>query len=160
MKPLNKITQEVRKKVLKGAKIYHNTSFPVLRKEDNKFYLAVFVTFYAMEEVHLGTVERPTYWMLLDISTGDVVKEYFTRDVEFSDAPYRRYVITGNVEFAQVFNSYYDEAFDLLETCRDNILHSNTFNESVYNAYLKKILATVPNDYKRFYQDLSNVITD
>jgi len=82
------VNSNIQSKVLNGSKTPHSTSYPVIYKENGKYYLAVFVFFYSREDIEAGAVERPTMWALADIETGEIIEERLTKDKEFSDASY------------------------------------------------------------------------
>ena len=63
----------IQKNVLDGAKIPHSTSYPVIRNEGGKYYLAVFTFFYSRENIEAGSVKRPTVWAIADIAASRTV---------------------------------------------------------------------------------------
>ena len=141
--------------ILAGTKIPHSTSYPVIRQENNKYYLAVFVFFFTRDDIETGKVDRPTVWAIADIDTGEMIEERQTQDKEFSNAPYDvKYDVHSDGQH-DTSEQYYEEALSLLDIVRDNIIKSDIFNSEVYAEYMKMILASIPDEYKRFYNDLS-----
>jgi len=141
--------------VLNGAKTPHSTSYPVIHKENDKYYLAVFVFFYSREDIEAGTVERPTMWAIADIETGEIIEERQTNDKDFSNAPYDvKYNIRSDAQY-DTSKKYYDEAFAILDSSRRKIIETGKFYPGEYKYYLDKIVANIPEEYKRFYYDLS-----
>lgn len=151
---VNKIIQH---NILSGRKIPHSTSQPVIYKENNNYYLAVFVFFFNKEDIAAGKVDRPTIWAICDFETGEIIEERETRIIEFSDASYEvKYDVhtTGKIDTSR---EYYTEAFSILDEVRLKILNEKIFDYDKYQLYMKKILANIPNEYKRFYEELGQI---
>lgn|GEM_PF-2125321 len=150
------INRKLQKNVIADIKVPHGVSQPVLRYQDGKYYLAVFVFFYNSDDIKSGMVRRPCMWVLADLATGDIVKRFDTRDdLEFSNAPYDiKYNIRSDTKF-DTSKEYYDKAFRLLDSVRIDLLTGKEFSTGMYNDYLEKIVANIPDEYKRFYIDLS-----
>ena len=149
------INNYLQKKVLSGKKVPHSTSYPVIYSEKGKFYLAVFVFFYSREDIEAGAVERPTMWAIADIETGEIIEERLTKDKDFSDASYDiKYSVRADAQY-DTSKKYYDEAFAILDSCRSKIINTGKFYPGEYKFYLDKIIANIPKEYQRFYQDLS-----
>ena len=145
----------IQNNVLNGAKTSHSTSYPVILKECGKFYLAVFTFFYSREDIEAGMVERPTMWAIADIETGEIIEERLTKDKDFSDASYDiKYCVRADGQY-DTSKKYYDEAFAILDSCRSKIISTGKFYPGEYKFYLDKIVANIPKEYQRFYQDLS-----
>ena len=145
----------LQKSVIDGKKIPHSTSYPVIVKENGKYYLATFTFFYSREDIEAGMVERPTMWAIADIETGEIIEERLTKDKEFSDASYdKKYSVRADAQY-DTSKKYYDEAFAILDSCRSKIINTGKFYPGEYKYYLDKIIANIPKEYQRFYQDLS-----
>lgn len=149
------INSKIQSNILNGSKIPHSTSYPVLYKENGKYYLAVFIFFFSREDIEAGAVERPTIWALADFETGKIIEERLTKNKDFSDAPYD---IKYNVRADGVYDTskkYYDEAFAILDSCRSKIINTGKLYLGEYKFYLDRIVANIPKEYQRFYCDLS-----
>lgn len=145
----------IQKNILNGAKTPHNTSYPVIIKENGKYYLATFTFFYSYEDIETGMVERPTMWAIADIETGEIIEERLTKDKEFSDASYgTKYNVRIDVRY-DASKEYYDRVFEVLDSCRKDIISAGNLNTEKYRTYLHSITANVPVAYRRFYEDLS-----
>lgn len=145
----------LQKNVIDGKKIPHSTSYPVIYKENDKYYLAVFVFFFSREDIEAGSVERPTMWAIADIETGEIIEERLTKDKDFSNASYdKKYSVRADAQY-DTSKKYYDEAFAILDSCRSKIINTGKFYPGEYKFYLDKIIANIPKEYQRFYQDLS-----
>lgn len=145
----------LQKAVIDGKKIPHSTSYPVIIKENGKYYLATFTFFYSREDIETGMVERPTMWAIADIETGEIIEERLTKDKDFSDASYDiKYNVRADREY-DTSKRYYDEAFAILDSCRSKIINTGKFYLGEYKFYLDKIIANIPKEYQRFYLDLS-----
>jgi len=145
----------LQRNIMDGAKTPHSVSQPVIYKEDGKHYLAMFVFFYTREDIETGAVDRPTMWVTADIETGEIIKEYETKEKDFSDAPYDvKYNVRSDVQY-DTSKEYYDKAYTILDSVREKLISSRKLYALEYKAYLDRILANIPQDYQRFYRDLS-----
>lgn len=149
------IYTSVQNNILRGCKLPHSTSQPVIYNEKGKYYLAVFVFFFTREDIETGMVDRPTMWVLADIETGEIIEERQCKDIDFSDAPYDiKYNVRADAQY-DTSKEYYDEAFLILDSVRDKIINMGKLYKGEYQFYLDKILANIPKEYQRFYTDLS-----
>ena len=97
--------------ILGGRKIAHGTSQPVIYRESDQYYLAVFVFFYTQEDIEAGTVSRPAMWAIADIETGEIIREYKTKEKDFSDAPYDvKYNIRSDAKY-DTSKTYYQRFY-------------------------------------------------
>ena len=151
----NTINLRIQKNILNGIKTPHSTSYPVIYCENNKYYLVCFVFFYTREDIDTGKIDRPTVWTIADIKTGEIIREYETKEKEFSDAPYDvKYNVCPNTQY-DTSKEYYDDTFAILDSVREEFLKTGQINLEKYKEYMKKILVNIPDSYKRFYLDLS-----
>lgn len=149
------IFTELSKKILRGAKIPHSTSQPVIYEEGGKYFLAVFVFFFTHQDIEAGEVDRPTHWAVCDLETGEILKEYETKDKDFSDAPYDvKYNVRADGQY-DTSKEYYDKAFAVLDSVREKLLKEGHLYRAEYDYYLNMILKNIPKDYQRFFRDLS-----
>ena len=149
------INDKLQKAVLNGSKTPHSTSYPVIRNESGKYYLACFVFFFTKEDIAVGKVNRPEVWAIADIETGEIIEERQARDNDFSDASYDiKYDIHGNSQY-DTSRQYYEKAFAILDCVREKIISTGIFCKNEYRNYLDMILANIPDEYKRFYANLS-----
>ena len=149
------INNHFQKNVMGGVKIPHSTSQPVVFFEDGKYYLASFVFFYTKADIENGEVDRPNMWLVADIETGEIIREYETKEKEFSDAPYNvKYNIRSDEKY-DTSKDYYDKAFAILDSVREKIIKDGKFYKGEYQYYLNMIMANIPKEYRRFYTDLS-----
>ena len=150
-----KANSNIQKSILDGTKIPHGVSQPVVLQKDQKYFLAVFVFFYNREEIEVGMIERPTMWAIADIENGEIIKEYETKEKDFSDASYDvKYNVRTDGEY-DTSKEYYDKAFTILDSVRSKIIKDGKFYKGEYQYYLNMILANIPKEYQRFYTDLS-----
>ncbi len=149
------INNNLQKNIMGGAKIPHSTSQPVLYFQDGIYYLATFVFFYSKDDIENGKVDRPTMWAIADIENGEIIKEYETKEKDFSDASYDvKYNVRTDGEY-DTSKEYYDKAFTILDSVRSKIIKDGKFCKGEYQYYLNMILANIPKEYQRFYTDLS-----
>ena len=149
------IVDKIANTILNGVKIPLSMSQPVIYQEDEKYYLAVFVFFFTKDDIEKGTVDRPTMWAIANIETGETIKKYETKEKDFSDAPYDvKYNVRSEAKY-DTSKSYYDKAFAILDSVREQIIRTGELPKEEYQAYLDMIVANIPKDYQRFYKDLS-----
>lgn len=147
--------RNIQNSILNGVKIPHSTSQPLIFGEDGKYYLAVFVFFFSREDIEKGLVERPTMWAVADIETGKIIETRQTKNKEFSDASYKiKYNVRADAQY-DTSKKYYEKAFAILDSCRNEIINTDRFNPEEYKHYLDMIVANIPKEYQRFYFDLS-----
>ena len=146
---------KIQRGVLGGVKVPHSTSQPVIYKEDGKYYLAAFTFLFSKEDIEAGMVARPTVWTIADIITGEIIKEYETKEKDFSDAPYDvKYNVRADGQY-DTSKAYYDKTFAILDSVRDKLIKTGKLYMLEYQAYLDRIIANIPREYQRFYRDLS-----
>lgn len=93
-------------------------------------------------------------WLISELKNGKIIDKRLTINSEFSEAPYKHYCIkTNNVSRAP--EEYYDQTFELLDQCRQKIICEEDFPYELYEEYLEKITTYIPEEYKRFYFELS-----
>lgn len=151
----SEVNMSIQKSILGGAKTPHSTSYPVLYYENEKYYLAVFTFFYSREDIEVGTVDRPTFWAIADIETGEIIEERDSKKIDFSDASYDvKYNVRADGQY-DTSKKYYDEAFTILDSVRSKLISTGKLYRAEYQYYLDKIIANIPKEYQRFYRDLS-----
>ena len=134
----------------------HIISLPVIvRDDEGAYFMAVYEFFFNRDDVNAGKVDRPTSWAVADINTGKVLRKYTTMEREFSDASYEvKYNIQEDNETDNEQDTY-AETFALLDIVRSKIINENVFDEETYAKYMQMVMSSVPNEYQRFYTDLS-----
>lgn len=149
------INRNIQEKVLNEKKVPHSTSYLVIHKEADKYYLAVFVFFFSKEDIEVGMVERPSIRGIADVENGELIAIRKTVENEFSKASYDvKYDIRSKIQY-DTSKKYYDEAFEILDRCRHYLIEKNEINMELYERYLDKILANITEAYQQFYRDLS-----
>lgn len=147
--------KNIQNSILRGVKTPHSISYPVIHKENGKYYLAVFTFFFSKKDIEKGAVERPTMWTIADIETGEIIEERLAKEKEFSDASYDvKYSVRADTQY-DTSKKYYDETFAILDSCRRKIISTGKYSPQEYKLYLDKIIANAPKEYQRFYRDLS-----
>lgn len=102
-----------------------------------------------------GEVDRPSLWLIADIETLEILKEYPTTEKEFSDAPYNmKYSIQSDGKY-DASKNYYAKTYQLLDSVREKIIKEGKPDIEEYQRYLDRIMANTPKEYCRFYRDLS-----
>ena len=160
----SQINKRVKKELLSKIKEPHVVSYPVIYLEGDEYYLAVFITLYKEEEIKEGYLGRPTKWSFFDIDSGVLDKISYkigelevldTNKKEFSSGLYNmKYNIKSDEEYDRS-QEYYEEAFKILDRCKESIINEGKIDLAEYRRYLAKILKNVPENYRRFYLELS-----
>lgn len=149
------VNQKIQARVINGVKTPHSSSYPVIVQDNDEYLLAVFTFFFSKDDIEAGTVSRPTLWTTADIESGEIKAEYQAKDNDFSDASYNvKYDIHSNKEY-DTSKEYYEKAFEILDSVRKKILAEGVLDKTEYAKYMDMILANIPEEYKRFYIDLS-----
>ena len=124
----------------------------------------MFITLYKEGELKEGYLGRPTKWSFFDIDSGVLDKISYkigelevldTNEEEFSSSLYN---IQYNIKSVEEYNGseeYYEEAFKILDRCKESIMNEAKIDLAEYRKYLAKILKNVPENYRRFYLELS-----
>lgn len=149
------VNANIQNNVLSRVKTPHSTSYPVIIEENGHFYLAAFIFLYSRKDIEEGMVERPTIWVVANIETGEIIEERHTLDNDFSDASYEvKYNIRSDKKY-DTSKEYYNNAFSILDSCRKRVLEYGELERDEYGEYLHLIVANIPEEYQRFYYDLS-----
>ena len=161
----SQINKRVKKELLSKIKEPHLISYPVIYLDGYEYYLAVFITLHKESEIKEGYLGRPTKWAFFDIDSGALNKEISnkigelevldTNEEEFSSSLYN---IQYNIKSVEEYNGseeYYEEAFKILDRCKESIMNEAKIDLAEYRKYLGKILRNVPENYRRFYLELS-----
>lgn len=155
MEKTKNINATIQNNLLKGVKIPYSISQPVIFVKDDKYSLAVFVFFFTKNDIESGMINRPTMWAIANIDNGDIIEIINTKEKDFSEASYNiKYDVRSN-EGYDTSREYYDKAYDILDEVRRQIINKGIVNREKYDEYLNMILANIPEEYKRFYLDLS-----
>ena len=160
----SQINKRVKKELLSKIKEPHLISYPVIYLDGDEYYLAVFITLYKEGELKEGYLGRPTKWSFFDIDSGVLDKISYkigelevldTNKKEFSSGLYNmKYNIKSDEEYDRS-KEYYEEAFKILDRCKESIINEGKIDLAEYRKYLAKILKNVPENYRRFYLELS-----
>lgn len=147
----------IKNTILDGEKVPHGTSQPVIYQDpaDKKYYLAAFVFFFSQDDIRKGMISRPSLWAIYDIDNGDMIRRFYTKDKEFSDAPYNvKYDIHADAKY-DTSVSYYNEAYHILDQVREKIISEGKLDRKLYDDYLRRVASNNPKSYQRFFYDLS-----
>lgn len=154
---MSNVWNRITASILNGEKIPHSVSRPVLYRNDGVLYLAVFVFFYNRDDIENGAVDRPTLWAIADLSTGEIIERFQSRDKDFSNASYdKKYNVRSEKKY-DTSKEYYIKAYEILDKVRNHYFKTGEVLVADYDQYIQLILANIPDDYKRFYTDLSRI---
>ena len=156
MIPGNKIQSHISKQVFADRFVLHGVSRPVIRKNNDVYCIAVFITIFNPVSFYDGMFDRPGYWVIADIETGDVITTNICESwgEEFCDAPYARRYDLRLVDGAYG-KRFFEETFLILDEVRKEYIETNVFNERRYRVYLRRLLKACPVPYRKFFIALS-----
>ena len=150
------IMRNLSSQVLGGAKIPHSCSFPVLRMEDGKLMLALFVQLQKREYVAKGLMERPAYWYLADLQTGALIDERKCREKDFCTAPFDKLYLKGQPEKPGT-RADAEKLYQLLDELRVCYIETNAVNAFIYKEYLNLLYKVTAKNQINFYKELSKL---
>ena len=133
----------------------YSVSYPVITKQDDKYYLGVFVYCFNAEHIKAEAIPRPTTWALLDMETGEIVMKYATKDKEFSNTSYKRLYSIVSDDDKPTSEEYRNKTYMILDEVRRKYLRDGAMNLLLYKAYLIRLLKRIPREFRKFYIDLS-----
>ena len=118
--------------------------------------IAVFITIFNPISFYDGIFDRPGYWVLADIETGEVITTNICEswNEEFCDAPHERRYDLRLVD-GVYSERFFEETFRILDEVRMNYLETSLFDERRYHVYLRRILKACPVPYRKFFVALS-----
>ena len=157
MVDIRNVVMKMNAKALGGAKIPHSLSNPVLRTENNKIYIAVFVYTYGRENLQQKKMPRPIHWIIADIETGEPVQEFDCREKDFSAAEFDGLYDLQDPDVKRPSREDIAAIYALLDSIRTEYLEQGVCNIEAYGRYLESILEITPASYRRFYRELSNL---
>ena len=159
MLPSKNIQHSIDKQIFKDNFVFHGISRPVIRLVDGEYCIACFVTMFNAQSFTDGLFDRPDYWVLADIETGNVKWIYQCRETgeEFCDSVYARRYNLRSISPAPLAKTYYEKAYSMLDEIRKELISKKTLNARLYKLYMKRILAECPLPYRKFFRALSNI---
>lgn len=137
----------------------HKASDLVLRKVGRKWYLASFVYFFNNRDIENHMIPRPTQWFLLDLLTGKLVQAYICEKNDFSEASFHdklSMAFSSETE-RDISREYYQGIYAILDEVRLGLLNGKKLDEEAYDRYLDGMLANIPDAYRQFFLDMSDV---
>ena len=145
------ITQHIKKQLFQTDSGY-GISFPVVRKENDTYYLASFITL--INPIGFDDkIPAPSYWVIADIDTGDVTDFRDCAITNFTTFNSNRTLdVSSAIDYS---DKYYDEVYSMFDTVRKELIETQVLNRRLYKLYLKKITQRVPLSYRKFFRDLS-----
>jgi hypothetical protein len=151
------ILANLKLKALGGAKIPHGVSNPVLRKIGEKVVIAVFIYTYKKENLDTRMMPRPSYWMIADIESGELIEHFNCSQNDFSSLSFDKLYSSKSSKNKTITNEYFNEAYNLFDNLRIYYKENKTVDVLMYNKYMEMIFSVVPDEYVVFYQELSNI---
>lgn len=155
MKELGSIMRAVDESLFAGAKVAHGLSHPVLRCQNGEYKLAVFAYYVTRDNARNGTLSRPSKWAVVDLKTEEIVEVNSCKEKDFTvadwNSSYNMMVYSkGEPTKEQIKNAYI-----LLDEFRAEYSNSSAKADCLAEAYLKELFGLIPDEYVRFYKDIS-----
>lgn len=154
---ISEIYSKIQDAFPKEDDIMHKVSYPLIIKKNGKYLLSSFAFYFSIQDIRSCFMSRPTRWATADVIDGSDIVEYITAKDDFSKAPYNVKYDMRQTSRHDTSEAYYNKAYAILDDVRMELFEKNTFNEEKYKEYFDMILENIPDGYKRFYEDLSNV---
>lgn len=133
----------------------YRVSKPVLHKENDIMFMSSFILCYEKKDIDDDMYHRPKLWLKLSIINGELICVVKSKYNDFSNADYEtRYKLNLVESFGPIGRSDIEELF-LFDIVRDKYLLTGEVPMKEYKTYMNKIMSSVPDDYKRFYKELS-----
>ena len=152
---IKELNAKIQGEVFGGAKIPHGVSNPVIRKENDQYYVSYFVYTYDKKNIDTGEYRRPVQWIIVDVKTGDIVKTYDCKENDFSSQPFDKLYSLNDSSVKRPDENYFEVMDSLFDTVRASIAFGDTIDLASYKAYFSNLLAITPGEYKGFYRELS-----
>lgn len=133
-------------------------SWPVLREEYGKIFVASFVTFFRKDHFKNRLFERPTAWVIADVDTGKVAEIFHIDHYDFSNAEWGDPVYDLDYKgIVKGRKEYYSRLFEMLDEVRTGIINGEELDYRKYQEYLRMLTMQQAPSYRRFARELSNI---
>lgn len=156
MESISNIVRNIRGKVLGGAKVPHGISNPVLRNVNGTIYISFFVYLYSKENLLQNKYGRPSSWVIADIESGEIIKEFDCRNNDFSSEAFGTLYDFNDSEHIIPTKETIIENYELFDTIRRDIKDNNDYISS-YKKYFDSIISMTPVEYRCFYKELNGI---
>ena len=143
--------------IMEKIKTPHGLSLPVLRREGDNIYIAVFVFFYDKKDLDAGVLHRPVLWALADIETGALVKRYHCVENDFSESKLNLILNVNEPVEADATDEYINILFDKFDKIREKLVETGDVDMDMYKDYFQRLQRTIPPSYQRFFDELNNI---
>lgn len=151
------IIDKIAAQALEGRKVPHRISEPVIRKQENVFVLAFFVSFYTKENIKNETLKRPAMWLTADILNGGIINRFNCSQYDFSKESFETVYSDKYDSMLNISREYYEKQYLLLDKIREMIILENKINSKLNIEYMNGILNITPHEYQIFYTELSQL---
>lgn len=136
-------------------------SIPVLRTEDKQLYLAAFG--FEAKQIRSGTprrLPRPTFWTMARLKDGHQHRAFYAGQsdwADFSSASMRTtYPVLDESKLIQLGPSC-NYLYAKMNQIRCEIMNHKPFPKEKYDEYFMEIMKYTPENYQRFYRELSDI---
>lgn len=143
-------------KVLGGAKIPHTVSYPVLRRDGDRYVIAVFVQIHSRELLQKKAMRRPSHWYTANLKTGELLSGRDCRKEDFCTAPFDRLYRKGDPERTAVAADVL-QAYACLDVVRQRLIQDDILDYLLYRDYLRQIFLIIPSGQVPFYRELGKL---
>lgn len=140
-----------------GRKQPVNVSNPVFHKEDGIWMLAFFVISYTRADLQEASFSRPNRWILADLENGTIQARLLSQERDFSSLERTARLSAAYPNRPENSRQLLEEAYRSLDEVRRDTLRTGEPDSAAYEAYLRKMLETVPPNLRQCYRELSSL---
>lgn len=152
-----KVSLELEKSILRGAKIPHGTSNPVFRIENGKYCIAAFVYTYNRRLRENKLVKRPAYWGIMNPRTGEIIECNDCHRKDFSSMELDKVCNLEQENWTAYSDDYNNQTIDIFNEVLRKYIATGEFDKSLNNEYMSRVIKMAPVDFRRLYGDLCNI---
>ena len=130
----------------------HGISYPVIRYENGKYYLAIYAFYYDKQDKKM--IGRPKNYALFNFDTGVMEETYDCRRRDFTSGNFRKKYDILDKKY-KLDKKDLKSAFKHLDKARKLLKAGQPFIDE-YEQYMKVVLSQTTKEYQQFYNDLSH----
>ena len=157
MTDISTIVRNLKLASLGGAKIPHSISNPVIRVEEGKPVIAVFTYIYSRANLEEKRIPRPSYWLIADITTGEVIREFNCKEKDFTAESFGSLYDLNDPDKKIPSKDDFKVIYGKFELLRNESISKGICTKEMQEDYMNSIMEITPGSYRIFYKDLTNL---
>lgn len=99
---------------------------------------------------------RPSYWCLVDVETGELIKRYDCKEKDFSSASFDDLIDISDLNPNHFSKEDAEEFFRKFDNARNAYILNDNNGDRLYALYLRMLFEYTPVNYQIFYCELIN----